>query len=119
MSGMSTQLHLMADGNGSYDGSSANLSGAGFSGMRFTAKSSSATDFTKWINSVKHSPESLSPTTYALLARPSSNNQVTYYSSPTVNLYDSIIMKYMGPMNGMTTMTSMPAMSGMQGMATQ
>jgi cytochrome o ubiquinol oxidase subunit 2 len=35
MSGMSTQLHLIANHAGSYNGSSANISGEGFAGMRF------------------------------------------------------------------------------------
>jgi len=39
--GRSTQLHLMADQAGSFNGSSANISGKGFAGMRFVAKSTS------------------------------------------------------------------------------
>lgn len=37
MPGMSTELHLMADSGGTYDGASANISGSGFAGMAFTA----------------------------------------------------------------------------------
>jgi cytochrome o ubiquinol oxidase subunit 2 len=37
MAGMETKLHLLANEAGSYDGMSANYSGAGFSGMKFKA----------------------------------------------------------------------------------
>ncbi len=44
MPGMSTQLHLESFSVGTYDGSSANLSGAGFSGMKFKAHAVSQAD---------------------------------------------------------------------------
>ncbi len=37
MAGMQTQLHLIADEAGTYDGISASYSGPGFSGMKFKA----------------------------------------------------------------------------------
>src|SRR5216683_453229 len=39
MSGMATQTHLIADGTGVYRGSNAEINGAGFSDMTFTAQS--------------------------------------------------------------------------------
>jgi heme/copper-type cytochrome/quinol oxidase subunit 2 len=38
---------------GSFRGSSANLSGTGFSGMTFIAKASSEADFNAWVESVQ------------------------------------------------------------------
>jgi cytochrome o ubiquinol oxidase subunit 2 len=119
MAGMSTQLHLMADGNGSYAGSSANLSGAGFSGMRFTAKSTSAAAFSQWVSSVQQSTVSLNPALYSKLAQPSANVPVASFGSPAANLYDSVIMKYMAPTNSTNSMNTMAGMSGMSGMGTQ
>lgn len=107
MPGMSTQLHLMATSAGSYNGSSANISGSGFASMTFVAKASSPTDFNDWVQSIKHSPSQLTQANYHRLAQPSKNNPVTYYSSAASNLYDMIIMKYMMPA-GQTTSTSMP-----------
>ena len=106
MPGMSTQLHLMASTNGSFHGSSANISGNGFAGMAFTAKSSSMADFQRWVKSVKRSPNRLSQDAYAKLAAPSQNNPFAYYASSAAGLYDSVIIKYMGPMADMQGMTT-------------
>lgn len=97
MPGMSTQLHLMADRQGSFHGSSANISGQGFAGMTFTAKSSSMSDFRAWVKSAQHSPSRLSMQAYNKLARPSQDNPVAYYSAPQSNLYNQVIMKYVLP----------------------
>ena len=97
MSGMSTQLHLMADQTGSFDGSSANISGRGFAGMRFSAKSTSQAEFDKWVSRVKQSANKLGFDQYATLSQPSENNQSAYYSQPATNLYDSVMLKYMVP----------------------
>ncbi|HZL08012.1 MAG TPA: ubiquinol oxidase subunit II [Candidatus Dormibacteraeota bacterium] len=106
MPGMDTNLHLMASQYGTFNGSSANISGSGFAGMAFTAKSSSPDDFNRWVQSVKHSGADLSQQAYDKLAEPSQYNPVTYYASAQPGLYDSVIMKYMpvaGSMSGMGT----------------
>lgn len=103
MSGMTTHLHLMADSPGSFDGSSANLSGAGFAGMKFTAKSVPRAEFDVWAKSVERSPRHLDHGVYQALAKPSQNNPPSYYSSVTEGLYDDVVMNYMTPMPGMVT----------------
>lgn len=103
MAGMSTQLHLMADGPGNYRGSSANLSGAGFAGMKFTATATSRADFDSWTRSVQRSAPQLTMADYDQLARPSQNNPTASYSAQPTGLYASILTKYMPsslPMNG-------------------
>jgi len=97
MSGMSTHLNLMADNTGVYRGSSANISGRGFAGMHFTARSSTAPDFQRWVDQVRQSSEILTPAEYARLARPSENTPPNVYSSVDQHLYDTIVMKYMMP----------------------
>jgi cytochrome o ubiquinol oxidase subunit 2 len=97
MSGMSTQLHLMADKTGTYIGRSANISGRGFSGMQFETKAVTDEAFSHWVSSVKSSPQELTLDNYSKLALESENNPVTYYSSNADNLYDDVIMKYMMP----------------------
>ncbi len=104
MAGMSTQLHLMASGPGTYMGSSANLSGPQFSGMNFVARSTTQSDFRNWVNSVKQSPKQLDMNQYHALAKSSDKNPVTYYSGNEHKLYDKIIEKYSGPDNGMLGM---------------
>lgn len=97
MSGMSTKLNLMADNIGSYPGSSANISGAGFADMTFVAKSVSSGDFEKWIGLVRQYRDSLTMEAYSQLVKPSKNVPIDYYSSVENNLYGQIIAKYMGP----------------------
>ena len=119
MPGMSTQLHLMADKLGSYNGSSANISGNGFAGMTFTAVSATGEDFSRWVSSAKNSDSRLDANVYQRLAEPSHDNQVSYYSSPQSGLFDDVVMKYMMPdMAGSLPPSNMmmPGMSGMAGM---
>lgn len=101
MPGMSTQLHLMADKAGTYEGSSANISGKGFADMTFTAKAGSESDFNDWVRSAKRGNHPLTMSNYAQLAKPSENNPATTYSSVPSGLYNSVMAKYMGPMAGM------------------
>jgi cytochrome o ubiquinol oxidase subunit 2 len=115
MPGMATQLHLMATQDGSFYGSSANISGQGFAGMHFIAKASTAIDFKQWVNTVKQSPDDLSLSSYNDLAKPSENNAVAYYTADYADLFNSIIDKYMIP--GFNAQT--PSMSGMSGMDMQ
>jgi cytochrome o ubiquinol oxidase subunit 2 len=100
MPGMSTELHLSADQTGDFNGSSANISGDGFSSMNFIARSSTQQAFDAWVQSVKHSTSVLTMATYSKLAAPSEHNDVSYYSSEDHNLYDTIVLKYMSPMGG-------------------
>ena len=97
MPGMSTQLHLMADSEGSYRGASANISGRGFASMNFIAKSTSADDFNNWVQLVKQTKNNLSLNAYDSLAKPTQNNPLAYYSSSQEGLYNRIVMKYMVP----------------------
>ncbi|MDB5187253.1 MAG: Cytochrome o ubiquinol oxidase subunit [Candidatus Saccharibacteria bacterium] len=97
MAGMTTKLHLNATETGDYKGSSANISGEGFSGMKFTARATSRADFDTWIAEVKTSPRSLTANEYSVLAAQSRNNPVTLYASSVDGLYDTILMKYMMP----------------------
>lgn len=106
MPGMETRLNLIANKDGDFRGSSANLSGQGFAGMSFTARSGSNLDFQNWINIAKISGASLDHNAYYNLSKPSKNNKVTYYSSVDKDLFDQIIMKYMAPAGQMSDNTS-------------
>lgn len=97
MPGMSTKLHLEAHTAGEYKGLSANISGEGFAGMKFTAKASTEDEFTRWIAQTRQAKKPLNHTTYRRLAEPSSNNPRAFYSSVAPDLYDTVIMKYMAP----------------------
>jgi cytochrome o ubiquinol oxidase subunit 2 len=100
MAGMSTQLHLMASQAGNYAGSSANISGRGFAGMRFTAQAVAPADFDTWVAASQHGAGHLTTSAYRNLARPSQDNPVATYAAVQPGLYDAIIMDYMMPMPG-------------------
>lgn len=97
MPGMSTSLHLSASQIGSFRGSSANMSGRGFADMDFVAKASSSVAFREWVNDAKQSPNRLTYDSYNQLARASTANQVAYYSSDQLGLFDTVVLKYMTP----------------------
>lgn len=91
MSGMSTHLNLMADKSGTYYGSSANLSGSGFAGMKFEARAISSNDYEKWLNQADDSAQELN---YAELSKQSENVPQFAYKNSQPGLYDTIVNKY-------------------------
>lgn len=100
MSGMSTNTHLIASSVGDYEGSAAEISGEGFSGMRFTTRVALKNDFDNWLKTVETSGNVLDKTTYDNLSKPSENSPVAFYSSTENSLYNNIIMKFMMPSKG-------------------
>lgn len=100
MSGMSTQLHLMADTIGDYKGSSVNISGKGYADMAFTAKAVRQSDFDAWVRTVKTTGGQLDSARYALLAQPGSEASPRYFALADQSLYEDVIMKYMMPSDG-------------------
>lgn len=129
MSGMSTKLHLIASEPGDYRGSSANISGEGFSKMAFTARAAAQTDFNAWVKNVKKENHHLTAQKYDELAKPAVAGSPSFYVLKAPGLYDKIVMKYMAPehMSDESTaadeaaskpaeshdMKSMPGMEGM------
>jgi cytochrome o ubiquinol oxidase subunit II len=94
MPGMKTQLHLLADELGSFRGSSANLSGQGFAGMTFIAKSVAEEDFNRWVQSVAQPGKGLD---YLQLVQPSENDPPKSFLLNDRDLFDRVVMKYMAP----------------------
>lgn len=95
MSGMSTKLHLIAEEPGTYRGSSANISGEGFSDMVFSAKATSEAEFEEWVRTVKDSPDQLDVSAYGELAEPGTPDKILYYGSVERGLYDKVVESYM------------------------
>ncbi|WP_166154173.1 ubiquinol oxidase subunit II [Neochlamydia sp. AcF84] len=98
MPGMKAKLHLIAHELGSFRGSSANFSGEGFAGMKFTAKATSSEDFEQWVEKAKQSPKQLSLNEYKKLILPTQNSSAETYILQKENLFDWILMSYMMPM---------------------
>jgi cytochrome o ubiquinol oxidase subunit 2 len=91
------RLNLMADKSGDYSGSSAEINGAGFAGMKFTARAGSVDAFDSWVQSVKQSPDELDEATYKKLLVPSEDNPSIFYSAFEPTLFANVISKYEGP----------------------
>ena len=91
MAGMQTELHLLANAPGTYQGLSSNYSGDGFSGMTFKAIALPQRGFDAWVARVKASQQTLGAAAYEQLAQPSENNPVAYYSQVQPNLFAGIV----------------------------
>lgn len=94
---MRTELHLIADEAGDFRGSSANISGEGFSGMNFITRASTEENYHLWVESAKKTANNLNWDEYKKLAAPSQNNAVEIYQLKDEKLFDRIIMKFMHP----------------------
>jgi len=95
MSGMTTKLHLIANHEGEYQGSSANISGEGFADMNFKVKATSRADYDSWVHSIRGKGEHLMQHTYDSLAKPTVLAEPRTYSLHDTGLYDRVVMKYM------------------------
>lgn len=100
MTGHVNRLNLMADTPGDYPGSSAEINGAGFSGMKFTARASTLQDFDRFVQSTKVTQMVLSYGEYERILKPSENSSIVMYSSIEPDLYDKVLMKYTGSSEG-------------------
>lgn len=101
MAGMQTQVNLIADTPGVYDGLSTNFSGAGFPDMVFKAHATSASDFDAWVAKVKASPNRLGLDNYNDLAKPSEKDPVKYFSDAQPVLFAAVLDKYMDKKSGL------------------
>ncbi|WP_443970656.1 ubiquinol oxidase subunit II [Sphingobium sp. CR28] len=91
MPGMETKLHGVFNRTGDFSGFSANYSGAGFSNMRFRARSLSASDFGAWVKQARESGAALDRATYLALERPSEKEPVRRFASVEPQLFDRIV----------------------------
>lgn len=102
MTGMSTQLKLMADKADEYRGVPTEINGHGYAKMTFKAKSTSQYDFDRWVDGVRTSPYTLDIAEYQKLIKPTEDHEIIYYSSAQNSLYNDIMMKFMPPHEAIT-----------------
>lgn len=95
MSGMSSKLHLMADGTGTYNGWTTNISGEGYADLNFKVYSMNEADFTAWAKKGAQSTTMLTPKDYERIAEYEENKPHTTYMLMAPSLYNDVIMKYM------------------------
>jgi cytochrome o ubiquinol oxidase subunit 2 len=99
MPGMSTQLHVMANSAGTFNGSSANISGDGYADMRFKVNAMNESDYKAWTKKTLTSTTTLLLTdnSYKALSKDSHDSSQQTFLLMDSGLYNEIIMKYMSP----------------------
>lgn len=95
MPGMQTQLHLIADSTGTFNGMSAAFSGRGFSDMKFDTVSSTRAQFDAWIAQARQAKDKLNVKTYGTLAMDSNGYPATLYGASEPGLFESVVNRYM------------------------
>ena len=96
MAGMRTQLHLVANEQGKFDGMSGNYSGHGFSNMKFVATAMSQQQFDDWVAQVRQSPDQLSFDEFKRLAAPTRKEPVRHFASVEPLLFKKVIDQFIG-----------------------
>ncbi|MCQ8242525.1 ubiquinol oxidase subunit II [Rhizosaccharibacter radicis] len=96
MAGMTTQINLIADQQGTFPGMSAMYSGRGFSDMRFNAIATTPEKFQAWVENARKSPAVLTAADYPKVAAPEEKAPVRYFSKVEPDLFQQIIAKYLG-----------------------
>lgn len=97
MPNMTTRLNLQADKPGSYPGLSAQFSGDGFSGMRFTFDAVSPSQFADWVKTAQASGPALDAAGYALLEKPSQSVAPYTYKSVVPGLFEAVVHTQTAP----------------------
>jgi cytochrome o ubiquinol oxidase subunit 2 len=99
MGGMTTQLHLMGNKEGDFNGLSANFSGDGFGGMKFVTRVGSPSSYVAWLQEVRGSPYALTEAEYEKLRKPTSYDSKAYYAFAQPGMFQKIVDRYMLPSN--------------------
>jgi len=102
MAGMQTQVNLIANEAGVYDGLSANFSGGGFPDMKFKTNAVSSEQFDAWVAKVKASSSGkLGIDAYKELSKPTEKHPVQYFASVEPMLFPAVLDKYMDKSSGL------------------
>jgi len=94
---MNAKLHLLSEEDGKFPGASANYSGDGFAGMRFTWHSVSRGAFDNWVSKAHRSNKKLDTSTYMALTKKSKADPVAYFSGIDKDLYYRVVNRCVEP----------------------
>jgi cytochrome o ubiquinol oxidase subunit 2 len=97
MPGMETKLHAVMNRVGTFEGVSANYSGAGFSDMRFPTLSVDTAGFDQWVAKTKAGGGSLDATQYITLEKPSEKVPAMHFGTIEAGLFDRIVQMCVKP----------------------
>jgi cytochrome o ubiquinol oxidase subunit 2 len=93
MAGMRTQLSLLADAPGTYQGFSAQFSGDGFSDMHFDARVMSDADFEAWMSATRQHAGTLDEGAYEQLASAHARSGVRQFGNVAPGFFDTVIAR--------------------------
>ncbi len=99
MNGMSSQLNLIADHTGDFPGYTTNINGEGYARMKFMVHSRTQAEFDTWVKKAAASPRMMDTAEYEKLVKPETITEERDYMLMDTHLYDTIIDKYMMPMD--------------------
>jgi len=91
MPGMETKLNAVMNKAGTFEGLSANYSGAGFSDMHFRVLSVDRAGFDSWVQANRKDGAELTRATYLELDKPSHKEPVRGYGKVDAGLYGAIV----------------------------
>lgn len=91
MKGMTTQLHLQADEEGTFFGMSMQFSGDGYPDMGFNLRSVAGDEFDGWIRGARGTGAALDPPTYAELIKQSLGDPPRTFGSVDADLFRRIV----------------------------
>jgi cytochrome o ubiquinol oxidase subunit 2 len=91
MPGMQTRLNAVINHAGTFQGISANYSGAGFSDMRFRFLALNEGDFQEWVDSNRDGGEALTRAAYLKLEKPSTREPVRRWGRVEDGLYEAVL----------------------------
>ncbi|UAJ11271.1 ubiquinol oxidase subunit II [Polymorphobacter megasporae] len=108
MNGMATQLNLMADRPGDFDGRSSHYNGDGFPGMHFKLHAVTPEQFAQWAATAGRGTTVLDAAAYQQLARQSIDNEPLVYARAAPGLFDDIVRQKLPPGPGPKADTASP-----------
>jgi len=91
MAGMTTQLHLQADREGTYKGISAQFSGEGFSDMHFDLVAVTPGEFDQWMTGAQREGGVLDAAAFLKLARPTAAQGSATFATVSQGLFDDVV----------------------------
>ena len=97
MPGMETKLHAVLNRPGSFEGFSANYSGAGFSDMKFRLHGLDNAGFDQWVATVKRGNGRMEAGSYLPLSAPSEREPVRRFASVDPALFNRIVGQCVEP----------------------
>lgn len=96
MAGMQTQLNLMADEPGTYEGRNIEFSGEGYDTMHFKVIAKTMEDFNSWAKEAKQQKKPLDLATFNALNQPITDYPITIFAPVEPGLFNHVMATFMG-----------------------